>query len=271
MCDCQYTYYSRAILWDKDYSKNLSQKQRFEETAKMIPADTQSILDVGCGSGFFVNSLICMLPKRFTRVVGLDLSPEALKHVRIEKIRGTITELPFDDESFDLVTCFEVLEHLRQPDFEKGISELQRVSKKYILVSVPNEERLLKLLVMCPKCYCCFNPSFHVRSFDKRRLVNLFDKFQLIECKEIGPIRENVSYSFLLRAAYIFHLKPALPRTAICPQCSYTCGTEKLNKKNNLSNTSSAVSLLRFIASLVSLQKRSRPWLAGLFWKTGQT
>lgn len=99
---------------------------------------------------------------------------------------------PFKNESFDLVTSLEVLEHLPQEDFKRGISELQRVSKKYILITVPNEGDLERSLVMCPKCYCWFNPYFHMRSFNKKSLQNLFEKFNPIKIKEIGPFKEQL-------------------------------------------------------------------------------
>jgi len=45
--------------------------------------------------------------------------------------------LPYKDNAFDLVLCTEVLEHLDDP--QKGLKELVRVSKKYLVISVPNE------------------------------------------------------------------------------------------------------------------------------------
>jgi len=46
-------------------------------------------------------------------------------------------ELPYKDNSFDLVICTEVLEHLEEPT--KAFKEMLRVSKKYLIISVPNE------------------------------------------------------------------------------------------------------------------------------------
>ena len=50
---------------------------------------------------------------------------------------GSAYDLPYKDNSFDLVVCTEVLEHLNEP--EKVLKETLRVSKQNILISVPNE------------------------------------------------------------------------------------------------------------------------------------
>jgi len=50
---------------------------------------------------------------------------------------GSIYELPYKNNSFDLVICTEVLEHLEEPT--KALKEILRVSRKYLIISVPNE------------------------------------------------------------------------------------------------------------------------------------
>ena len=51
--------------------------------------------------------------------------------------QGNIYALPYKDNSFDLLICSEVLEHLEHP--EEALKELHRVTKKYVIFSVPNE------------------------------------------------------------------------------------------------------------------------------------
>ncbi|MHC4911996.1 MAG: class I SAM-dependent methyltransferase [Planctomycetota bacterium] len=69
-----------------------------------------------------------------------EIAPE------LEHIEGSIYELPFADNSFDTVMCSEVLEHLTEPD--KGIRELLRVCRRWLVVSVPREPvwRMLNIL-----------------------------------------------------------------------------------------------------------------------------
>lgn len=84
------------------------------------------ILDIGCGTGATMDRLI-----RYGVACGIDLSEIPLSfsrqrgHNRV--LCASATELPFDNESFDLVTALDVIEHL--DDDVKGLSEVHRVLK----------------------------------------------------------------------------------------------------------------------------------------------
>lgn len=98
------------------------------------------LLDVGCGEGY----VLCHLQEAFPGLImqGMDGDLEALDQAR-EKMpgvhfwQGDATLLPFQDRSFDTVTCLEVLEHLSEP--ERALEEMARVSRGYLLLSVPNQ------------------------------------------------------------------------------------------------------------------------------------
>jgi len=110
--------------------------------------EIDSVLDVGCGEGFTLKKLkekgilrqgSGQVGQKF---VGIDASKEAISLGKKENPElnleiGDIYKLKFTDKSFDLVLCNEVFEHLENP--EKALAELKRVSKKFILLSVPNE------------------------------------------------------------------------------------------------------------------------------------
>ena len=231
----------------------------------------QTILYIGCGNGAFINTLNDIFPGRFNRIVGVDSSKEALKFVKMEKFKASISSLPFRNKSFELVTSFEVLEHLSQEDFKKGISELQRIAKKYIIITVPNKEHLESSLVICPKCNCWFNPSFHVRSFDNSILNNLFNDNKLITVKEIGPIIEYRLYPSLLYSFYLSWRKISLPKASICPQCGYQY--KEISREVDSSKASNHFLLKNtflFIKSLGKLfypVKRKRRWILALYEK----
>jgi len=119
------------------YLLNLFYKKVFQILEK---TEVNSILDVGCGEGFTLSRL--KMKKIGKKLEGIEYNKKAIALSKKEypglKIRqGSIYELPYKNNSFDLVLCTEVLEHMQSP--EKALNELIRVSKKYLLLSVPNE------------------------------------------------------------------------------------------------------------------------------------
>lgn len=88
------------------------------------------ILDVGCGSGVLLSRLAATYQ---TEGVGVDISLTSLKTACLEDVhlnRYSLADgesLPFEDESFDHVLSFDLLEHLPEP--EKSIWEMGRVLK----------------------------------------------------------------------------------------------------------------------------------------------
>lgn len=118
---------------------------RFHRRVLDLIAQTEAgtILDAGCGEGFTLHELEATQMPSSPTISGLDFSAEALtwnraNHmVRASLAQADIHHLPFPDASFDLVYSLEVLEHL--PDSALGLRELARVSRQYVLVSVPHE------------------------------------------------------------------------------------------------------------------------------------
>jgi SAM-dependent methyltransferase len=100
-------------------------------------ADTPnpSMLDAGCAHGF----LIAVLQERHgMRVSGLEYSPYAIRHaepaVRKCITRGNLLEPgSFPPNSFDLVSCLDVLEYFDKPGVERAVQNLVRWTKRYVL------------------------------------------------------------------------------------------------------------------------------------------
>jgi 2-polyprenyl-3-methyl-5-hydroxy-6-metoxy-1,4-benzoquinol methylase len=98
------------------------------------------LLDVGCGEGYVLR----YLQRRWPGIpaVGLDRDLEALQaaccyHPHPPLLNAEASSLPFPDQSFRLILCLEVLEHLADP--QVALRELARVSERYLLLSVPNQ------------------------------------------------------------------------------------------------------------------------------------
>lgn len=98
---------------------------------RATPADGESILDVATGTGIVLRRARVRCPGLY-RLVGLDLTPGMLEVAReksdglnIEFVEGDATALPFEDESFDLVTCQQGLQFFPAP--EEALREFRRV------------------------------------------------------------------------------------------------------------------------------------------------
>ena len=89
-----------------------------------------NILDIGCGTGYLIN----MLSKEHNaEFIGLDLSPEMIKQAKSKNIKnakfieGRSDELPFENDTFDVVTCSQSFHHY--PETDKPMQEAWRVLK----------------------------------------------------------------------------------------------------------------------------------------------
>lgn len=102
-------------------------------------AKNNSILEVGSGSGYTVSYF--QNQKHFS--VGLDRTDNSLKIAKYvskaEKlVKGDMFHLPFKNSSFDIVWNEGVLEHFKINKSIEAAKEMARVSKKYVLIDVPN-------------------------------------------------------------------------------------------------------------------------------------
>jgi len=93
------------------------------------------ILDVGCGTGANLEML-----SQYGEAEGVDVSDDALEFCRRKGLKvhkGLAEKLPYEDESFDLTTALDVVEHL--DDDIAGLKEMHRVTKRggYSLIFVP--------------------------------------------------------------------------------------------------------------------------------------
>ena len=227
-----------------------------------IPTDVKNILDVGCWRGEFLNSL----PDTYDKT-GVDICSEPLKNVRAKTISCSIEELPFPSNNFDLVTCFEVLEHLPYNIFSKSVSEIERVSSKYIAVSVPNNQMLKQAFVKCSHCGCLFNPDYHVRSFDNSKLQKLFKKFSPVSCIECGPAISDYpsAINFLIP---VIGVSPK--SNTVCPQCSFSEKNKNTNPESSVTeNPTQELKPNRSMLSILKsfLRQNKRPYCLLAFYK----
>ena len=215
-------HYELPEIWENGWFST-ADHDRVRAMSALVPSDARTLVDVGCGNGMFVNGLQDSSARRFDRIVGVDRSAAALAHVKVARCRARVDALPFRDRSFDAASSMEVLEHLPVGVFPRALSELGRVARKYLLVSVPFRQDLIASLSTCPSCHTHFNADFHVRSFDEATLSGLFDGqgYHLVTSHRLGATTTYVDRSIRTRLGTWLRPRPGMPAYAICPVCGF--------------------------------------------------
>lgn len=103
-----------------------------------------SLLDVGCAKGFMLHDIAKAIPR--ITLKGLDVSEYAIENA-IEDVKPNIQvadarELPFEDDSFDVVISINTIHNLEKDELAKALQEIERVSrgKSFITVDAYNSE-----------------------------------------------------------------------------------------------------------------------------------
>ena len=148
-------------------------------------AAPSSVLDVGCGEGVLTLEWAERLGSG--RIVGIDLEDPKLRAEWEKRDRPNLefraeeaTRLSFSDDEFDLASAIEVLEHVPEP--EATLSEMARVARCHLLVSVPREP-LWRGLNMARGAYWrdLGNTPGHVNHWSKRGFVSLLSRYGTVE------------------------------------------------------------------------------------------
>jgi len=118
----------------------------------------QRVLDVGCAKGFLVKDLIKVCPG--LEVFGLDISEYALMNCEPEIVGrlhlGNAKNLPFPDDSFDVVIAINTLHNLERNDLVVALKEIQRIApgKGYVQVDSyksPDQKKVFESWVLTAK------------------------------------------------------------------------------------------------------------------------
>ena len=122
------------------------------------------ILDVGCGKGFLLFDFLKLIPN--AEVYGIDISDYAITNskpeVRDRLQKGDATNLPWEDNTFDLVISINTLHCLEAHDLFAALKEIERVGKqhKYLCVeSYRNEKEKANLLYWQVTCEAFNTPK----------------------------------------------------------------------------------------------------------------
>ena len=119
--------------WSRLY--RFAEERAIRRALRPLPRSGR-VLDVACGTGRVTRLLV---REGFAGVVGSDVSNAMLAVAKrqlpnVEFFQGDATRLPFDDDSFDLVTCIGLLMHLDAATRVAVLRELARISRRPVVV-----------------------------------------------------------------------------------------------------------------------------------------
>jgi 2-polyprenyl-3-methyl-5-hydroxy-6-metoxy-1,4-benzoquinol methylase len=161
-------------------------------------AAPESILDIGCGEGVLTERWARELVDG--RVLGVDLKDSKLAAQWKARVRPNLQfraldvtkGLPFANGEFDLVSATEVLEHVPRP--ELVVSEMARVARSHLLVSVPHEP-IWRALNVTRGAYVrqLGNTPGHINHWTKRAFVGLLSRHG-----DVTEVRSPFPWTMLL-------------------------------------------------------------------------
>jgi len=155
-----------------------------------LNGELKKILEVGCGHGYSTQQLSKIWKASILEASDVDqklVQDAKNKNPNIQITIESVYGLNRNDASFDLILLLEVLEHLSCP--EKALEELHRVSKKYCIISVPNEP-LWRILNMIRGSYWPYfgNTPGHVNHWSKAGITRLVGRyFKIVRVVTVIP------------------------------------------------------------------------------------
>lgn len=186
----------------------------------------KSVLDVGCGTGYGTN---CLANLGAEKVTGIDISKKFIDIAKKKYIKPNVRFEVLDalklerlEEKFDIITCFEVLEHLPIGTHEEFLSDVGRILKSEgkLFLSTPNR------LLASPGSDKPLFP-YHTKEFSPKELKEILERhFQSVvvygvrynseeRIKRIASLvkrPQNKLASFAVRFGIVHKILPLIPK-----------------------------------------------------------
>lgn len=179
----------------------------FYQLKEVLELNPATVLEVGVGDKVFGSFLKHNTNISYTSVdIAEDLHPD---------IVGDVLALPFEDNAFDVVCIFEVLEHLPFEKFALALKELTRVAQKGIIISLPHfgpPVRFLLKIPLFPEIKFAFKIPvlkkhlfngqhyFEIgkKNFELKKIVDILKQFGFLS-KEYVPFENQYHHFFVLK------------------------------------------------------------------------
>jgi len=145
-----------------------------------LKTNPKKILEIGIG-----NKIVCSTLKNYCEVITADIDKSLEPDFTLD-ISNSKDFDQFNDNSFDLIIICEVLEHVPYNNIDSILESLRRITKKYVIISVPNQRNIYKLTL--------FKRGYDNKIFAPYiRLLNLFIKI----INRFGIVLANIHYNMM--------------------------------------------------------------------------
>ncbi|MBL7645462.1 MAG: class I SAM-dependent methyltransferase [Candidatus Hydrogenedentes bacterium] len=135
-------YVPGRVHYSIDYVKGGRIFSYAHQIDSVISFEPVTVLEIGAGGGVVTSAL---------RALGLGVTTLDVQTELRADITASVTEIPCSDKSFDVTLCSQVLEHLPFEQFAPALSELRRVSKRGLVLSLPDASRHWYIAGRLPK------------------------------------------------------------------------------------------------------------------------
>ena len=186
------------VNYDMDKEPMVPTFQKYLDIVSSLGLKGGNLLDVGSATGFFM----CLAEKRGFQVKGVELSDFAANLARdkgLNVVTGDIFSQNFLGESFDIITMFDVLEHV--PDPKALISEVRRILKKggLLLINTPDAQSLWARLLGSK--WQLIVPPEHIHYFSPKNLGDYLSKngFKIEISTKIG---KKFTLQYIMKILY---------------------------------------------------------------------
>ncbi|MBU2082282.1 methyltransferase domain-containing protein [Patescibacteria group bacterium] len=124
-----------------DYNDKGRWVSYWHQIKEILAFNPRRVLVIGKGDGVVPAYLKNLGLEILTLDIDSSLNPD---------ITASVLNMPVDDNSFDIVLCAEVLEHLSYDEFSNALSEIKRVVKNMVIVSLPHFGPAIRFFLKLP-------------------------------------------------------------------------------------------------------------------------
>jgi SAM-dependent methyltransferase len=197
-----YAEYNEGYTAGMGARYQVEMSKRFRAKLDLIQRTTkgQRLLDVGSGEGLFLR----LAAESGFSAVGCDYSLRSTYAPSVEVVQGTLDHpagLPFPDQSFDIVTMWAVIEHMRDP--AAALQEIRRVLKPggYLFCDTPLCGQAAETLAAGRSHWFC--PPEHLHVFSARGLLIAHEHAGFVPLRQYASFERN-AVRFVARAGRNF-------------------------------------------------------------------